>query len=446
MKINKLWELDDIATLHKKGLSYELCYFVRGIYNSCQKSNGNKSEKEYVSFIEAVKNFCNHVNEETLIYRSEYVNPLLESIPECFNKPRLRRTLFTPLYILQNLADDNSLLFSFSQMAKRRVKYVKVENIDEDGIYIPLGGKESRTLIPGNLCAVKKGNYIVYDRNNPFNKVLICTSLKGAREGRKKMLKKCEENIKRSYLCENTAELTEKNKLYKHISKEQLISTFGFKDISFSGNFSGTDKELCYCNLYDAFSDLALALRCDNKDVSFNGRLGIKVCEYLKDESCAVCDTVTDTIFLDVLYGGGNIAHEWFHYLDHVLSQCHEVGVFASESQNNDAVNDLVHSLKYNRFGKETKFYSSSVLMDKNVSERWGEEVEYWQDTCELAARGFAIYLRCKFPSVSKYLCRKNELNCIEPFMKKGERTEIFNAYDRVLRQAKRNKIFMSFC
>lgn len=125
----------------------------------------------------------------------------------------------------------------------------------------------------------------------------------------------------------------------QHVSKEQLLQTFGFKEFSFDRGISRKERQLHLDMAYEGFMDMAQALEINPNDISLNGKLSVEFKNPLRIGSriSPACTSYTrGLIGLNRTDGAGCFAHEWAHAIDSQLSffLCFSKGHLTSKAIN----------------------------------------------------------------------------------------------------------------
>jgi len=114
----------------------------------------------------------------------------------------------------------------------------------------------------------------------------------------------------------------------KDVTGEDLIRDFGFKGGEYGNWVSQSERQESLNAAYDAFCDLAYALKIDRKDLSLNGTLSIAFGARGRGNAAAHYEPLRQVINLTKPSGAGSLAHEWFHALDnYVQRERSQVGV-----------------------------------------------------------------------------------------------------------------------
>lgn len=133
---------------------------------------------------------------------------------------------------------------------------------------------------------------------------------------------------------------------------EHFLKEFGMRGIEF-GNWidvSHGNYHIQRCG--EAFYDLADVLKLNKKHMSINKRLAIAFGARGTGSASAHYEPLSEVINLTKWNGGGSVAHEWFHFLDNVLTknQAKGLSVYGSEGKKvgapiQAAYNALINSM-----------------------------------------------------------------------------------------------------
>jgi len=107
----------------------------------------------------------------------------------------------------------------------------------------------------------------------------------------------------------------------RDVTPDDLLQTFGFRGTEF-GNWTAQDERQRMLNLaFDGLSDLAEILNVPPAALSLNGTLGLAFGARGGGRFAAHYEPGKLVINLTKLQGGGSLAHEWAHALDHYLGE-----------------------------------------------------------------------------------------------------------------------------
>ena len=172
-----------------------------------------------------------------------------------------------------------------------------------------------------------------------------------------------------------------------------------FRGVQFGNWETQADRSKSMNVFYDAFCDMAEALNCKLSDISFGGELSMAFGARGVKGAAAHYEPGRQIINMSRMHGAGSLAHEWMHFVDHMLAIKSGIdnGSFASHLTENTLIPEsfrtLVKSLKYSSDGGYTRFYTDSLAWDEIYSK---DGNGYWASIHELLARAFACYIADK--------------------------------------------------
>ena len=107
---------------------------------------------------------------------------------------------------------------------------------------------------------------------------------------------------------------------------ERIRNDFGLKMVNFGQNKYMTqgDREHHLTQLEGALHDFSEALGVDPEALSFKGRLGISLGADGRGKAAATYQPGRKAINLTKFSGGGCLAHEWGHAMDHIFSEIYK--------------------------------------------------------------------------------------------------------------------------
>jgi hypothetical protein len=108
-------------------------------------------------------------------------------------------------------------------------------------------------------------------------------------------------------------------RLGRDVTGEELMETFGFSGIEYGNWLPNKERQEVLNFAYDSFKDLASVTGLKDKDLSFDGRLAIAFGARGRSKASAHYEPGHLVINLTRMNGGGFLAHEWGHALDHYL-------------------------------------------------------------------------------------------------------------------------------
>lgn len=200
----------------------------------------------------------------------------------------------------------------------------------------------------------------------------------------------------------------------KNVTQEDLMKDFRLKAVTF-GNALNDNERQSHANFcYDAFKDLAKALKVEDEDIGLNGRIGMQYAANGRggrQAAAAHYSVAPHNINLTRNTGAGCLAHEWGHALDHYIGeQAGQLGeLFASESRDgNNPMFEVMRTIKYvDDSYKKTDYYKAAITLDENYAKTGNG---YWKSDAELFARAFSCYIEDKLsPAPSDYLCGSSD-------------------------------------
>ena len=107
----------------------------------------------------------------------------------------------------------------------------------------------------------------------------------------------------------------------KDVGGDDFVKDFGFRGVEF-GNWVASDERQKSVNLaYDALHDLAGVLHIPPEALSLDGKLGLAFGSRGKGRAAAHYEPGKLVINLTKLSGGGSLAHEWAHAVDHYFGE-----------------------------------------------------------------------------------------------------------------------------
>lgn len=194
----------------------------------------------------------------------------------------------------------------------------------------------------------------------------------------------------------------------RHTSVNVWEKTFHFRGVEFGNWLSQKDRQdsMDYC--FDALKDMAIALKINDSDLTFDGSLALAFGARGHAGAVAHYEPLLQVINLTKLHGAGSTAHEWMHALDHKSNRFYNPDAsaiqLASEHRSGnfpDEFKDLLHALKFTQDNKYTEFYTGSRFFDYAYSK---DSFGYWSSSCEMLARAYACYMKDKLGNLG-YRC-----------------------------------------
>lgn len=490
---NQVWPKPDYQELKDNGIPVEVVYFYKKMRDSLPKEPPMKTKEiqdTYVSFGSDLKNAVMDCKEPEDIkgflqkflirkgylsnkgYYVAYTNPDYEGIitnkivkASQLSPVQLQREVKKKqfLYSQEEKVLDNYQIIKFDdQHIWMKDEYRQAEQMncfkrkDVFGFqYIyPKGEFASQELWKKDTWYVlKKGgevvgiNFLDYEAAKRFaledgrGNFKERESVKKT-ERKKKLVPKALEAVKRTGLpdvCEG-----------KNITAQDFMGRFGIKGGEFGNWLSENEKQTNLNMAYEAFSDLALALDIDERDISLDGRLSIAFGARGSGNALAHYEPAMQVINLTRMKGAGSLSHEWGHALDDITERiCQGVPLEMTE---------LIEGLKYKNTPSgrkaETNFYQEAKRLDTMYSKC---DKGYWASDKELFARAFACYVKDKLAEKggkSDYLNGHAEsvdifdpdyiFGTISGFPKGEEREQINKTFDSLMEQYKERGILHS--
>ena len=122
----------------------------------------------------------------------------------------------------------------------------------------------------------------------------------------------------------------------KDVTPEQFEQVFGFRGVEF-GNWvnqgkNSRERQWMLNNSFDAFNDLAEALKLPPKAMALDGTLGLAFGSRGHGKASAHYEPVAHVINLTKTKGYSSLAHEWFHALDHYIASTNSKDLQAFQS------------------------------------------------------------------------------------------------------------------
>lgn len=232
----------------------------------------------------------------------------------------------------------------------------------------------------------------------------------------------------------------------KDVTAEDFMGRFGIKGGEFGNWLSETEKQTNLNMAYEAFSDLALALDVDEKDISLDGRLSIAFGARGSGNALAHYEPAVQVINLTRMKGAGSLSHEWGHALDDITKRiCEGVPIEMTK---------MIESLKFQTesswLKSETRFYQEAKHLDRIYSKC---DKGYWSSNEELFARAFACYVKDKLAEKggrsdhlnghadSVEVFDSDGIDTVSGFPKGKEREQINKKFDFLIEQYKERGI-----
>ena len=194
------------------------------------------------------------------------------------------------------------------------------------------------------------------------------------------------------------------NKLLQKIKRE-----FSINSIKFTMMITQKRKQEILTRIYNSFMDLSSILDLTNEEMKINSSLNIEIVKNLEDIA-AVAQFVPDTRTIKLVIDkklGGNLAHEWFHYIDKLLGEKYSYNSISSDLTYSDFLYDgnrqhqvLIESIK-NIVNKDRDYFRRSLEADNTYIDWKTNKIfhslpkvpKYYALNRELVARAFEVYV-----------------------------------------------------
>lgn len=119
----------------------------------------------------------------------------------------------------------------------------------------------------------------------------------------------------------------------RDVTPDELLRTFGFRGTEF-GNWTAQDERQRMLNLaFDGLADLAELVGIPQRAISLNGTLGLAFGARGGGRFAAHYEPGKLVINLTKLQGGGSLAHEWAHALDHYLGELDRADAYQTSAR-----------------------------------------------------------------------------------------------------------------
>jgi hypothetical protein len=114
---------------------------------------------------------------------------------------------------------------------------------------------------------------------------------------------------------------------------DDFVKDFGFRGIEF-GNWAAQDERQRIINMaYDGLQDLAQIMGLPSKALSLNGSLGMAFGARGGGKFAAHYEPGKLVINMTKLQGGGSMAHEWAHALDHYFGELNQKDAYTTKAR-----------------------------------------------------------------------------------------------------------------
>lgn len=119
----------------------------------------------------------------------------------------------------------------------------------------------------------------------------------------------------------------------RDVSTEDFLKDFGFRGVEF-GNWSAQDERQRILNMaYDGLADLAEMMGVPKEAMSLNGTLGMAFGARGGGKALAHYEPGKLVINMTKLRGGGSLAHEWAHALDHYFGELQQPDAYTRRAR-----------------------------------------------------------------------------------------------------------------
>lgn len=174
----------------------------------------------------------------------------------------------------------------------------------------------------------KKGNTLAYaatkEDAEAAAKTIYERDIKGSKDDKAEPTRPHLDILKR----ENLPQRIERDAVAK-----DFVKTFGFRGIEF-GNWAAQDERQRIINMaYDGLMDLAEIMGVPPKAMSLNGTLGMAFGARGGGKFAAHYEPGKLVINMTKLQGGGSMAHEWAHALDHYFGELNQKDAYTTKAR-----------------------------------------------------------------------------------------------------------------
>ncbi len=463
VKKENVWKKPDYNKMVEDGMSKHCAYFIKKIRDALPaspvfKSDDNDEKKilakqeGYIRFLGEIRDYTMDIKTDWdisnyyenflshyLLKSGYYVVPR-ENAYDCINN-KLLKAAQTNLYALENevikkqfcYTDEEKLLDKF-KIIPCHMQHMTIHNEEKKG-YLTIGNFENSNVtlyiypedkyldesawiddtffIVGPKRQIIVNNLETYDDALSFVKE-NCHLDKPKKKGiiHKKGFVPAQLS---SYLVRNGPDY----RCGYDISGEDMIRVFSFNGGEFGNWLSNSDRQQSLNFSFDAFNDLAKALKISQSDISLYGQLSIAFGSRGKggrNSAAAHYEPLRKVINLTKMKGARNLAHEWGHALDDIISKLlgnREGGLTDNLYSDTTPVifKQLIQTMMYKPKLDEngvhienvkTDFYKNSIEFDSLFAK---SDFGYWQSEKEMFARAFACYVKDKLEWQSDYLC-----------------------------------------
>lgn len=155
-------------------------------------------------------------------------------------------------------------------------------------------------------------------------KTIYERDMKGGKDGKPEPERPHLDELKRENLPQ---------RIDRDVTTEDFIRDFGFRGVEF-GNWSAQDERQRIINMaYDGLMDLAEIMNVPPKAVSLNGSLGMAFGARGGGRFLAHYEPGKLVINMTKLRGGGSLAHEWAHAMDHYFGELDKPDAYTTQAR-----------------------------------------------------------------------------------------------------------------
>lgn len=161
----------------------------------------------------------------------------------------------------------------------------------------------------------------------------------------------------------------------KDVVGDDFINAFGIRGGEFGNWVNDKERQLNMNYCFEAFSDIADVLGIPCSAVAIGHRLGIAFGARGSGIALAHYEPNREVINLTRLKGAGNLAHEYFHFIDDMIAKALGIRGLASDSENNcpEYMKNLVNCVKYKNItvSPEMHHQESVENYERHLEEFW---------------------------------------------------------------------------
>lgn len=298
------------------------------------------------------------------------------------------------------------------------------------------------------------------------NDVLYCGTKELCEKERDQLIEKLlstskvssKKNRKHKWMPPELEHLTRSGTDYRKgqkVSGNDFMKAFGIRAGEF-GNWTNEQNRQENLNLcFDAFLDLADALKISRTDISLpgleTGGLAIAFGARGRGSALAHYEPEREVINLTKMKGAGSLAHEWGHALDDMVAKRYHLRGLATMQPSSTmpkVFKEIVRVMNYKENGTSTQYAIDSKKFDGIVAK---DGKGYWSSNCEMFARAFACYIMDRLKGRNDYLCGHANLckmsveeEMIYAYPRGEERERINQSMDRFMDKLKEMEYFHS--